>query len=151
MTLNVFLQTLLSGLLMGCVYALVTVGFTLVFGVLDIVNFAHGNIVMAAMFVTYVLYQGFRIDPYVALLIVVPLFMVLGMALHKGLFSRLLDTPHSTHIMVTLGLMIALENTTNLIFGGDLRGSTPRTRQPAFRLVGYRSNWPGRARRWWPW
>jgi len=62
--IDVLAQSLVSGLFMGSVYALVAIGFTLVFGVTDIVNFAHGHLVMAAMFVTYLLFKTARIDPY---------------------------------------------------------------------------------------
>lgn len=122
MTTTVFLQTLLSGLFMGCIYALVTVGFTLVFGVLDIVNFAHGNIAMVAMFAAYVLFKSYAVDPYASLVVLTPVFLLLGMGLYRGLFNKLVGTPHSTHIMVTLGLMIGLENLANFFFGADLRG-----------------------------
>jgi branched-chain amino acid transport system permease protein len=107
---------------MGCIYALIAIGFTLVFGVVDIVNFSHGNIVMIAMFSTYVLFKSFSIDPYMAIPLLLPVFFLLGVVLYKGIFKRLLDTPHSTHIMVTLGLMIATDNIANYIFGADLRG-----------------------------
>jgi branched-chain amino acid transport system permease protein len=119
---NVFLQTLLSALLQGSIYALIVIGFTLVFGVVDIVNFAHGNTVMIAMFATYVLFKGYALDPYLSIPLLLPIFFLLGVILYRAIFKRLLDTPHSTHIMVTLGLMIATDNVANFIFGGDLRG-----------------------------
>jgi len=122
MTVEVALQTLLSALLTGCIYALIAVGFTLVFGVLDIVNFAHGNVAMLAMFATYVLFHAFGLDPYVSALILAPSFFLLGLALYQGLFKKLVELPHSTHIMVTLGLMIGTDNLANFIFGADLRG-----------------------------
>ena len=121
---DVILQSLLSGLFMGSVYALVAIGFTLVFGVTDIVNFAHGHLVMAAMFVTYVLFKAAQLDPYLSLVLVLPLFFGVGALLYQLLIRRIVDAPHSAHMMVTLGLLIILENLANLIFGGDLRGIT---------------------------
>src|SRR5512132_4344336 len=80
--LDVVLQACLSGLFMGSVYALIAIGFTLVFGVTDIVNFAHGHLVMAAMFVTYLLFTVAGIDPYLSLVFVLPLFFGIGVVLY---------------------------------------------------------------------
>jgi branched-chain amino acid transport system permease protein len=122
--LDVVAQAVLSGLFMGSVYALVAIGFTLVFGVTDIVNFAHGHLVMAAMFVTYVLFKAAGVDPYLSLVVVLPLFFGIGALLYRLVISRIVDAPHSAHMMVTLGLLILLENIANFFFGGDLRGIT---------------------------
>lgn len=121
---DVLLQSLVSGLFMGSVYALVAIGFTLVFGVTDIVNFAHGHLVMGAMYVTYLLFKVARIDPYLALVLVLPLFYGLGTLLFRVVIARIVEAPHSAHMMVTLGVLIFLENLANLLFGGDLRGIT---------------------------
>src|SRR3984893_1762484 len=122
--LDVILQAGLSGLFMGSVYALIAIGFTLVFGVTNIVNFAHGHFVMGAMFVTYLLFKALRVDPYVGLVVVLPLFFVLGSLIYRLVIQRIVEAPHSAHMMVTLGLLIFIENLANLFFGGDLRGIT---------------------------
>ena len=122
--LDVVVQALLSGLFMGSVYALIAIGFTLVFGVTDIVNFAHGHLVMLAMFVTYLLFKAASLDPYLSLVVVLPLFFALGAGLYWLVIQRIVEAPHSAHMMVTLGLLIFFENTANLFFGGDLRGIT---------------------------
>ena len=122
--LDVVLQACLSGLFMGSVYALIAIGFTLVFGVTDIVNFAHGHLVMGAMFVTYVLFKSASVDPYVSLVVVLPLFFGLGALLYTVVIRRIVEAPHSAHMMVTLGLLIFIENVANFFFGGDLRGIT---------------------------
>jgi len=122
--LDVILQAGLSGLFMGSVYALIAIGFTLVFGVTNIVNFAHGNFVMAAMFVTYLLFKTAHVDPYLGLVVVLPLFFGFGALVYALVIRRIVDAPHSAHMMVTLGVLIFLENLANLFFGGDLRGIT---------------------------
>ncbi|HWP77519.1 MAG TPA: branched-chain amino acid ABC transporter permease [Methylomirabilota bacterium] len=122
--LDVILQAGLSGLFMGSVYALIAIGFTLVFGVTNIVNFAHGHFVMGAMFVTYLLFKTLKVDPYVGLVVVLPLFFVLGSLIYRLVIQRIVEAPHSAHMMVTLGLLIFIENLANLFFGGDLRGIT---------------------------
>jgi branched-chain amino acid transport system permease protein len=109
---------------MGSVYALIAIGFTLVFGVTNIVNFAHGHFVMGAMFVTYLLFKAWKVDPYVGLVVVLPLFFVLGSLIYRLVIQRIVEAPHSAHMMVTLGLLIFIENLANLFFGGDLRGIT---------------------------
>ena len=121
---DVVLQSLLSGLFTGSVYALIAIGFTLVFGVTDVVNFAHGHLVMGAMFVTYVLFKAAQIDPYLSLIVVLPLFFGLGALIYALIVSRIVEQPHSAHMMVTLGLLIFLENLANFVFGGDMRGVT---------------------------
>jgi branched-chain amino acid transport system permease protein len=122
--LDAILQTCLSGLFMGSVYALIAIGFTLVFGVTNIVNFAHGHLVMGAMFVTYLLFKTANVDPYVSLIVVLPLFFALGALLYAVVIQRIVEAPHSAHMMVTLGLLIFFENVANFFFGGDLRGIT---------------------------
>jgi branched-chain amino acid transport system permease protein len=122
--LDVILQAGLSGLFMGSVYALIAIGFTLVFGVTNIVNFAHGHFVMGAMFVTYLLFKAWKVDPYVGLVVVLPLFFVVGSLIYRLVIQRIVEAPHSAHMMVTLGLLIFIENLANLFFGGDLRGIT---------------------------
>lgn len=122
--LDVIVQAVLSGLFMGSVYALIAIGFTLVFGVTDIVNFAHGHFVMGAMFVTYALFKAASIDPYLSLVLVLPLFFGLGALVYRVVIRVIVEAPHSAHMMVTLGLLLLLENVANLFFGGDLRGVT---------------------------
>lgn len=125
-------QTCLSGLFMGSVYALIGIGFTLVFGVTDIVNFAHGHLVMGAMFITYLLFKLVGVDPYLSLVVVVPLFFTLGALLYKVVIERIVEAPHSAHMMVTLGLLIFFENVANFFFGGDLRGITTKYTTSSF-------------------
>jgi branched-chain amino acid transport system permease protein len=133
--LDAILQTCLSGLFMGSVYALIAIGFTLVFGVTNIVNFAHGHLVMGAMFVTYLLFKTANVDPYVSLIVVLPLFFALGALLYAVVIQRIVEAPHSAHMMVTLGLLIFFENVANFFFGSDLRGITTTYTTSSF-LVG---------------
>jgi branched-chain amino acid transport system permease protein len=129
---DAIVQTCLSGLFMGSVYALIGIGFTLVFGVTDIVNFAHGHLVMGAMFITYLLFKLAGVDPYLSLVVVVPLFFAVGALLYKIVIERIVEAPHSAHMMVTLGLLIFFENVANFFFGGDLRGITTKYTTSSF-------------------
>ena len=121
---DVLLQALVSGLFMGSVYALIAIGFTLVFGVTDIVNFAHGHFVMLAMFLAYLGFRALRLDPYLSLIVILPLSFAFGVVVYKVVVQRIVEQPHNAHMMVTLGLLIFLENLANFFFGGDLRGVT---------------------------
>ncbi len=124
MPVEIILQIALSGLLSGAVYALIAIGFTLVFGVLDIVNFGHAVVPMLAMYAVFFLFSTYGIDPYVALVPVVLASIVLGALLHKVLISRIVGTHHFTQIICTLGVFIFFENLMNLLYGGDFRGLT---------------------------
>ena len=79
---------------------------------------------MGAMFVTYLLFKSLHVDPYVGLVVVLPLFFALGTLIYWVVIQRIVEAPHSAHMMVTLGLLIFIENLANLFFGGDLRGIT---------------------------
>lgn len=123
---DTLLQAIVSGLLMGAAYAFVSVGFTIVFGVMNIVNFAHGHIIMVAMFAAYVLFQAFGLDPYVAAPLLFVVFFGIGALFYRGVLDPIMEASPAAQLLITLGLLIALENGANMIFGGDLRSvSTP--------------------------
>lgn len=124
MPIDIVLQIALSGLLAGAVYALIAIGFTLVFGVLDIVNFGHAVVPMLAMYGVFFLFSAYGMDPFVALIPVVLASIVFGVLLHKLLISRIVGTHHFTQIICTLGVFIFCENLMNLLYGGDFRGLT---------------------------
>lgn len=111
-------QLLVSGLLVGGIYALVAIGLNLVFGVLRIINFAHGEYLMLAMYGAYWLWR-FGVDPYIAILLVVPLMAVIGAISERYLIRYTLASHAHVKIFVTLGLSIALQNLALLMFGAD--------------------------------
>jgi branched-chain amino acid transport system permease protein len=115
------LQVTVSGLLMGCAYALIAVGFSVVFGVMNVVNFAHGHIAMAAMFASYAINRAFGLDPYVSALVLFPAFVVVGAVLYRIVVAPITTAGPAAQMLTTLGLLIVIENSANLIFGGDLR------------------------------
>lgn len=123
-TPTVVLQALVSGVLMGSIYGLIGVGFTLVFGVMDVVNFAHGHLVMAAMFGCWVLFQTLGIDPLLAIPLALAAGYVVGLGLYQLLVRHVVAAPQFAQVILTLALFIFLENGANFLFGGDLRGVT---------------------------
>jgi branched-chain amino acid transport system permease protein len=123
-TPTVVLQALVSGVLMGSIYGLVGMGFTLIFGVMEVVNFAHGHLVMVGMFGCYVLFQQFGLDPLVAIPVALMVGYAAGIVLYEVLIRHVVAAPQFAQVVLTLALFIFLENGANFAFGGDLRGVT---------------------------
>lgn len=103
-------QVVASGLLMGFIYALVAVGLTLTWGVLDIINFAHGEYLMLSMYTAFWLYSLFNFDPLVSLPIAALLIFVLGFLTYKLVIKRVIDAPGLTALLATFGLSLFLRN-----------------------------------------
>jgi branched-chain amino acid transport system permease protein len=123
---RVLLQAILSGLLIGGVYALSALGLSLIFGVMRIINFAHGTFLMLGMYAAFWLLRGFGrgglsfpggLDPYVGLIIIVPAFFLLGLAIQRSLINRVLDAPEHSQLLLTLGISLIFQNTALALFG----------------------------------
>jgi branched-chain amino acid transport system permease protein len=127
MSASIIIQVAIGGLLMGLVYALVAAGLSLIFGLMDVVNFAHGELLMLAMYATLVLHQAIGLDPLVQLPLVAVLLFGVGVAIYRGLISRALGIRFNTgmaQVFVTFGLSIFLVGTAQLVFGSDFRAIT---------------------------
>ncbi|MGH7266277.1 MAG: branched-chain amino acid ABC transporter permease [Candidatus Rokuibacteriota bacterium] len=114
-------QACVSGILIGGVYALVALGLTLIFGVMRIINFAHGALMMLGMYATFFLYTLAGVDPYLAVFIVGPAFFLLGMALERGVIEPNITAPESNQLLLTLGVALFLENAALATFSPDYR------------------------------
>ncbi|MES2977937.1 MAG: branched-chain amino acid ABC transporter permease [Pseudomonadota bacterium] len=119
--LAIVVPSVLNGITTGAVYALIALGLTLIYGVLHIINFAHGASLMVALYGVYMLKQYFGIDPYLALPIMVPAMFALGYALQRGIINRASHGKDENILLVTLGLSIVLENLALLVFRSDTR------------------------------
>jgi branched-chain amino acid transport system permease protein len=119
--IDIFLSALTNGLLTGAVYALVALGLTLVYGVLHIINFAYGALLTAAMFAVFVCHAYFKIDPYLAIFILTPLFFALGYGIQRFIIGPASHGDDSNILLVTLGLSIILENGLLMVFKSDTR------------------------------
>jgi len=119
MSTTIFLQALLSGLTNGAIYALVAVGLTLVFGVMRIVNFAHGEFLMLAMYGGYLAFTFLGIDPILAVFLVAPVLMLMGYLLFGGLIRPALKVPEINQMAVTLGLSLLLQYLALVVFKAD--------------------------------
>jgi len=119
--LSILFASVLNGITTGAVYALIALGLTLIYGVLHIINFAHGASLMVALYGVYFLKEKLGIDPYMALPIMVPAMFALGYALQRGVINRASHGKDENILLVTLGLSIILENLALLFFKSDTR------------------------------
>lgn len=120
----IFGQTLVSGLLIGGLYAIIGVGMSLIMGVMRIVNLAHGELLMVGMYITYWLFSVFHIDPYFSLLVSMPVLFLLGVAIQRGLVARILDKKSilpENQVILTVGVAMILANAARLTFGSDYK------------------------------
>ncbi len=124
MIVQTILQVALSGLLMGLIYALVAAGLSLIFGLMDIVNFAHGELLMLAMYAAVLLNAATGLDPLIQLPVVAVGMFVLGVLIYRGLIGRALGVQFNrgmVQIFVTFGLAIFIRGAAQFAFGGDFR------------------------------
>ena len=112
---------IVNGLLTGAVYALIALGLTLVYGVLHIINFAHGALLTAAMFAAYFAYRVLGIDPYFAVVLIAPAFFGIGYALQRFVIGPASHGDDRNMLLVTLGLAVVIENVLLFAFRADTR------------------------------
>ncbi len=115
------IQQLINGLLIGCVYALIAIGLTLIWGVMNIVNFAHGDFLMLSMYVSFWSYTLWGIDPVLAIPICAVLLFALGLLVYKFAVSKVMNGPMLAQVVVTFGVSIFLANTAVLLWTPDFR------------------------------
>ena len=119
MTTEIIVQTIVSGLLMGFIYALVAAGLSLIFGLMEIVNFAHGEFMMVSMYSVFGLYLAFGLDPLVSAPLCVLLLFALGVATHYGIIRHILNAPMLVQITATFGLAIFLRSLAQFLWTPD--------------------------------
>ncbi|HIT64191.1 MAG TPA: branched-chain amino acid ABC transporter permease [Candidatus Ventrimonas merdavium] len=120
--MDMFLQACVNGLLMGGFYSLMGMGQNIIFGVMKIVNFCHGEMLMVGMYLTFILYTVFGIDPYLAVPIVAVVMFCLGAVIQHTLITPSLGTKSFTNLLfLTVGLGLLLSNGALVIFGSDYR------------------------------
>jgi branched-chain amino acid transport system permease protein len=114
----ILLPAAINGLTMGAVYALVALGLTLIYGVLHIINFAHGSLLMVGLYGAFFLHR-FGVDPYLALVIMVPALFALGYVLQWSVIGRASHGSDQNVLLVTLGASIVIENLALYFFSAD--------------------------------
>src|SRR5499427_2326127 len=123
--MTTLLQLLVSGVLTGSIYALMSIGLTLIFGVLRVVNFAHGEFLMLGMYGAWGLSTIAGLNPYTAALIVVPAMALFGGLVHRLIISPALDKPHLVVVFATMGLSIFMQNVALMVMSADLYDVPP--------------------------
>ncbi len=114
-------QVVISGLLAGALYAMVALGLGLIFGVMRVLNVAHGPLLMLGAYTTFWLFHWFGLNPYLSLLVSMPALFVVGVVLQSLLVRRVVDAPELSSLLLMFGVGIALVNVTQLAFTSDLR------------------------------
>jgi branched-chain amino acid transport system permease protein len=114
-------QVIISGLLAGALYAMVALGLGLIFGVMRVLNVAHGPLLMLGAYTTFWLFQLLGLNPYLSLLVSMPLLFLVGVVLQRALVRRVVDAPELSSLLLTFGVSIALVNLAQLGFTSDLR------------------------------
>lgn len=117
----IFLQLIISGLLIGFIFSLIAVGLTLIWGVMDILNFAHGDFLMLAMFSSFLMFANFSFDPLWSLPLVVVLLFLVGLLTFRLVIRPVLGYPGLIALLATFGLSIFIRNVVLFILGPNYR------------------------------
>lgn len=127
--MTLFGQAVISGFLLGGMYALIAIGMTLIMGVMKIINLAHGALVMVGMYITFVCHQALGLDPYLGMFISMPVLFLIGCLIQKYMINRLVDVDSilpENQVLLTVGIMLVLTEIIRLIFKSDYRSvATP--------------------------
>ena len=121
MAFDVYLNVAVGGLLTGLVYGLMALGLSVIFGVVRIVNFAHGEMMSIAMYLAVVLFSALHLDPLIMLVPIAALLFVFGYALQAGLINPFITRPEHSQFLLLVALAIIIVNTLLIIFGPDAR------------------------------
>lgn len=118
MDLNMFLQHLANGISLGGLYALIAIGYTMVYGILRLINFAHGDIFMMGAYMAFYGISLFTLPWYVSFLLTIPLVAILGMGVERVAYRPLRDAPRISALISAIGVSLLLENVGIVVFGG---------------------------------
>ena len=132
----VFLQSLISGILIGGVYALIGIGLTIIFGVMRVINFAHGDLLMLGMYATYFLFTLVNIDPFVSIVVTIPLMFLFGAFLQKVFINRMLGALPQNQILLTIGMGLVMSNSIMLAFTSDYKILSTTYSSSSFNILG---------------
>ncbi len=114
-------QVIVSGVLAGSLYAMVALGLALIYGVMRVINIAHGPLLMLGAYTTYFLFAGAGMNPFLTIPIAMAALFVIGVLLQRTLVFRVVDAPELSSLLLTFGISIALVNLAQLVFTSDLR------------------------------
>ncbi len=142
MTTQIIFQSLLSGLLVGALYGLAALGLSLIFGVLKVLNIAHGELLMIGGYGAFWVFKLLGIDPYVSLIIVIPLLIAIGLALHFGLFRHVVlfdeEDRIKNSLLIGFGLTLVFQTLAIRLFSADDRSITTSYSTDSLQVLGLR-------------
>lgn len=138
----VFLQSLISGILVGGDYALIGIGLTIIFGVMRIINFAHGDLLMLGMYLTWNLFRHTGMDPLVSIVAVIPAMFLFGAFLQRAIVNRVLNALPQNQILLTIGLGLIMSNTVMLVYTSDYQILSTSYSSSSFRIGGMSLSFP---------
>jgi branched-chain amino acid transport system permease protein len=134
MSLDVYLNVAVAGLLTGLVYGLMALGLSVIFGVIRVVNFAHGEMMSIAMYIAVVLFSSFHLDPLVMLVPIAAVMFAFGYALQAGLINPFITRPEHSQFLLVVAVAIIIVNTLLIIFGPDARSVQTTYAYDSFQL-----------------
>jgi len=117
----ILLQVLINGLFLGGLYSLISLGLTLIFGVIRVINFAHGEILMISMYASYFCFSFWGLNSYLSLMLVIPAMFILGVLIDQVVIRPIRQAPAYMQIFATVGLSVLLMNLALVFLGGDYR------------------------------
>jgi branched-chain amino acid transport system permease protein len=129
-------QLLISTVLLGGIYALIAVGLTLIFGIMRVVNFAHGEFLMLGMYLAFWSFTLWGVDTYFILVVAVPLFFAIGLGVYALVMRGVIHASHNVQIFTTVGLSTALQNVALVLWTGDFRFVRPWESSVVVRIFG---------------
>ncbi len=137
---ELFFQTLIAGLLLGGLYALIGLGMALIMGVMRIINLAHGDLMMIAMYIAYYLFTLFQLDPYLSIFIATPALFLMGVGIQRWLINPVMKVesilPHNL-VILTVGIGMVLSNLATVFFSSNYRSTPVEYASTAFYLTDY--------------
>lgn len=133
-----FRAALASGIFLGSIYAMVASGLNLIFGVVKIINFAHGALLALGMYMAYFLITLAGFDPYLTLPVVVAAMFLVGWAIQSGIINRIMDSDRTSQLLITFGLALMVQNGAIMLWGHEYRSATVPYARKVFDILGIR-------------
>lgn len=140
--MQILIQAIVSGILIGGVYALIGIGLTIIFGVMRVINFAHGDLLMVGMYATYYLFTLAHVDPFVSIVITIPLMFLFGALLQKVFINRILGALPQNQILLTIGLGLIMSNSIMLAFTSDYKILSTKYSSSSVTILGISISMP---------
>ena len=134
--MEILIQSLVNGILIGGVYATFSAGFSLIFGVMDVINLAHGDLLMLGAFISYWLFKIYHIDPYLSIIVAGTLLFILGYLIQKYIINKVIEKPAIMSYILTFGLHLIIAYTAVKLWTHDFRSITTPYSGANFQLFG---------------